>query len=65
LNDASPLNLLVDASNDYVTKATQVIKDIMLGSPTKHAINMIEYLNANNAILSTTNAQLVAATRTH
>jgi hypothetical protein len=64
LNGASPLNLLVGASNDYVTKATQAIKDTMLGSPAKHAINTIEYLNANNAILSTTNAQLVAAART-
>jgi hypothetical protein len=35
----------------------------MLGSPTKHAIYTIEYLNANNAILSITNAQLVATTR--
>jgi hypothetical protein len=64
LNDASSLNLLISASNDYVIKATQAIKDIMLKSLAKHAINMIEYLNANNAILSTTNAQLVIATRT-
>jgi hypothetical protein len=35
----------------------------MLESPVEHAIRTIEYLNANNAILSTTNAQLVAAAR--
>ena len=35
----------------------------MLGSPAEHAICTIEYLNANNAILSTTNAQLVATAR--
>jgi hypothetical protein len=34
----------------------------MLGSPAEYAIRTIEYLNANNAILSTTNAQLVANT---
>jgi hypothetical protein len=62
LND-SPLNLLVGANNNYVTKATQAIKNTMLGSPAEHAIRTIEYLNANNAILSTTNAQLVAAAR--
>jgi hypothetical protein len=32
----------------------------MLRSPAEHAIYIIEYLNANNAILSTTNTQLVA-----
>jgi hypothetical protein len=32
----------------------------MLGSPAEHAICTIKYLNANNAILSTINAQLVA-----
>jgi DDE superfamily endonuclease len=63
LNGASPLNLLVGANNDYVTKATQAIKQTMLGSPAEHAICTIEYLNANNAILSTTNAQLVATAR--
>jgi len=63
LNGASPLNLLVGANNDYVTKATQAIKQTMLGSPAEHAIRTIEYLNANNAILSTTNAQLVATAR--
>jgi hypothetical protein len=35
----------------------------MLGSPAEHALRTIEYLNANNAILSTTNAQLVATAR--
>jgi hypothetical protein len=35
----------------------------MLGSPAEHAIRTIEYLNAKNAILSTTNAQLVATAR--
>jgi hypothetical protein len=63
LNDESPLNLLISVNEDYVTKATQAIKNIMLGSPTEHALRTIEYLNANNAILSTTNAQLVAIAR--
>jgi hypothetical protein len=57
------LNLLVGVNEDYVTKAIQAIKDTMLGSPAEHAIRTIEYLNANNAVLSTTNAQLVAAAR--
>jgi hypothetical protein len=35
----------------------------MLGSPAEHAVRTIEYLNANNAILSIINAQLVAAAR--
>jgi hypothetical protein len=35
----------------------------MLGSPADHAIKIIEYLNASNAILSKTNAQLVAIAR--
>jgi hypothetical protein len=35
----------------------------MLGSPADHAIKTIEYLNASNAILSKTNAQLVAIAR--
>lgn len=34
----------------------------MLGSPAEHAIKTIEYLNANNATLSKTNAQLMAIT---
>jgi hypothetical protein len=63
LNGSSSLNLLIGADNDYVTKATQAIKNTMLGSPTDHAIKTIEFLNANNAILSKTNAQLVATSR--
>jgi hypothetical protein len=35
----------------------------MLGSPAEQAIKTIEYLNVNNAILSQTNAQLVATAR--
>jgi hypothetical protein len=35
----------------------------MLGSPAEQAIKTIEYLNASNAILSKSNAQLVALTR--
>jgi hypothetical protein len=35
----------------------------MLGSPAEYAIRTIKYLNANNAILSTINAQLVATAR--
>jgi hypothetical protein len=35
----------------------------MLRSPAAHAIRTIEYLNANNAILAKSNAQLVATAR--
>jgi hypothetical protein len=35
----------------------------MLGSPAEQAVKTIEYLNASNAILSKSNAQLVALTR--
>jgi len=61
--NGSPLNLLVGADEDYITKATQAIKDTMSGSPAQHCMRTIEYLNANNAILHTTNARLVAAAR--
>lgn len=61
--NGSPLNLLVGANDNYITKATHAIRDTMLGSPAEHCIKTIEYLNANNAILNTTNAQLVVATR--
>jgi predicted component of type VI protein secretion system len=61
--NGSPLNLLVNGNEDYITKATQAIKETMLESPAKHCIRTIEYLNANNAILSTTNSQLVLASR--
>jgi hypothetical protein len=37
----------------------------MVESPAEHAIKTIEYLNANNVILSKTNAQLVATTHAH
>jgi hypothetical protein len=37
----------------------------MLRSPVKHVINIIKYLNANNAILSKINADLVAASRAY
>jgi hypothetical protein len=57
--------LLVGAGNNYVIKATQAIKDTMLGSPAEHTIKTIEYLNASNAILSKTNAQLMAITQAH
>ncbi len=62
--NGSPLNLLIGASDEYITKATQAIKNTMTGSPAEHTIKTIEYLNANNAILSKTNAQLMAAART-
>jgi DDE superfamily endonuclease len=52
LNGSPPLNLLVGANDDYVIKATQAIKNTMLGSPAEQAIKTIEYLNTNNAILS-------------
>jgi hypothetical protein len=35
----------------------------MLGSPAEHTIKTIKYLNASNAILSKTNAQLIATAR--
>jgi pyruvate/2-oxoglutarate dehydrogenase complex dihydrolipoamide acyltransferase (E2) component len=61
--NGSPLNLVVGADHDYISKATQAIKNTMLGSPAEQAIKTIEYLNASNAILSKSNAQLVALTR--
>jgi DDE superfamily endonuclease/helix-turn-helix, Psq domain/Tc5 transposase DNA-binding domain len=63
LNGSPPIDLLVGADNDYVGKATQAIKNAMLGSPAEQVIKTIEYLNANNAILSKANAQLVATSR--
>ncbi|ERF70136.1 hypothetical protein EPUS_00323 [Endocarpon pusillum Z07020] len=62
--NGSPLGLLISASDNYIAKATQAIKDSMIGSPAERTIRTIEYLNANNAILSKTNAQLVATART-
>ena len=44
-------------------KATHVIRNTFLGSPQKHVLDVIEYLNANNAILSKMNSELVALTR--
>jgi hypothetical protein len=37
----------------------------MLRSPVKHIINIIKHLNANNAILSKINADLVAVLRVY
>jgi hypothetical protein len=54
---------VVGADYDYISKATQAIKNTMLGSPAEQAIKTIEYLNASNAILSKSNAQLVALMR--
>jgi hypothetical protein len=56
--NGSPLNLLTNTNEDYIIKATQAIKETMLGSSAEYCIRTIEYLNANNAILSTTNSQL-------
>lgn len=64
LNGDSSVNLLAGADSDYVSKATQAIKDTMLGSPaalSKRSNN----LNATNAILNKENAQLVATARAH
>jgi hypothetical protein len=36
--NGSPLNLLTNANEDYITKATQAIKETMLGSPAEHCI---------------------------
>jgi hypothetical protein len=36
--NGSPLNLLTNANKDYITKATQAIKETMLRSPTEHCI---------------------------
>jgi hypothetical protein len=63
INRNSPLSLLVNADNSYVTKALKAIKNTMLGSPITHAIHTIKFLNANNAILTKSNAQLVATAR--
>jgi hypothetical protein len=59
LNGSSFLNLLIDADYDYVIKAIEAIKNTMLDSPADHAIKTIEFLNANNAILSKINTQLI------
>ncbi len=61
--NGSPLDLLIGADNDYITKATQAIRDTMAGSPASHCIKTIEHLNANNVILEKTNTQLVLAAR--
>jgi hypothetical protein len=61
----NPLNLLVGVGQSYVEKATEAIKQTMPESPAKRVISTIEYLNANNAILSKINTDLVATTRTH
>ena len=63
LNGSSPVNLLIGADSDYVSKATEAIKNIMIGSPTALCVKTLEYLNAINAILSKENAQLVATAR--
>jgi uncharacterized protein YkvS len=57
------LDLLTNAGHDYVLKATEAIKNTMMGSSAKHVIETIEFLNANTAVLSKVNAELVAATR--
>lgn len=54
---------MVDAGQNYVEKATRVIETTLLGSPQKCVLNVIEYLNANNAILSKMNSELVSLTR--
>jgi hypothetical protein len=63
LNGDSSVNLLAGADSDYVGKATQAIKNTMLGSPAALCVKTLEYLNATNAILSKENAQLVATAR--
>jgi ABC-type transport system involved in Fe-S cluster assembly fused permease/ATPase subunit len=63
INGSSSLGLLVNAGSTYVTKALNTIKSTMLESPVTHAIQTIEFLNANNAILAKSNAQLVATAR--
>jgi hypothetical protein len=65
VNGNAPLDLLVGAGTNYVEEATQAIKDTVLGSPVKRIIDTIEHLNANNAILSKINADLVTASRAH
>ncbi len=62
--NGSPLDLLIGASTEYIAKATQAIKDSMAESPAERTIKIIKFLNANNAILSKINAQLVVAART-
>ena len=56
---------LVDAGSNQVEKATQAVKSTLRSSPQKRVLEVIEVLNANNAILSKVNADLVAATRTN
>jgi hypothetical protein len=59
------VDLLVGAGPNYVEKATEAIKRTMLGSSAKQAIEMIEFLNANNVILSKLTTDMVVAARTH
>jgi hypothetical protein len=54
VNGSPPMDLLVGTGSNYVEKATEAIKRTMLGSPAKQAIETIEFLNANNAILNKT-----------
>jgi hypothetical protein len=63
LNGDSSVNLLAGADSNYVSKATQAIKNTMLESPAALCVKTLEYLNAINAILSKENAQLVATAR--
>jgi hypothetical protein len=46
----------VDADSNYVSKATQAIKDTMLRSPAALYVKTLEYLNAINTILSNKSA---------
>jgi hypothetical protein len=56
LNRDSSVNLLAGADSNYVSKATQAIKNTMLKSPAALCIKTLKYLNATNAILSKENA---------
>jgi hypothetical protein len=56
LNRDFSVNLLAGIDSNYVSKATQAIKDTMLRSPAALYIKTLEYLNAINAILSKENA---------
>ena len=63
LNKSPPVNLVISADLDYVSKATEAIKRTMLGSPRDYYVKTLKYLNAQNAILSKENAQLVTTAR--
>jgi hypothetical protein len=48
----SSVDLLIGASDSYIVKTIQIIKDTLRESSAEKAIKTIEFLNANNVILN-------------